>query len=960
MKILKTAMLSLLAVTCAVAVTIAVFHFSGGERDTDSRDRTRSVANNEETEEPEDVDVSVNYVEPERADFRLLRRAASISAETGLWQFFPSIPYFEVLPGETAVLSVSATGFAGWEVDTAFANVELFDKKTDDENAYVSFIMPDEEVSIAALYADEIPQINFDNQMEMIMSRRNNREFGDFTAASSEIQPFPVDPTPITWQVNRPMNLTIRNPAIVAEEGLSPQDAQWVFPPFFPDGTTPNALPTGLTFLPAGIQGGILLTGTPTVVGSTSFYFFIYDRSLYNPLTPDIGFIGMYVFSFTVVMEPPSPSIITPTVPDAMVDVWYEVLIQTMNFPINTTPPLAVWELVPDAARILPAGLDVYWDDTGDMSLGYIRGTPSTAGPAAFNFTIRVQQTNEDRIDYGDYVDSPIYSIRVWDRPGLSYIQTLSGVLTPTPAPGPYAFLDGMVGFGYGNGAAIAAVDIPAGIIGTWEYRIVNNGLPASSGLALNATSGLVAGTNPVLPTTGNTYTFDVVYTSARTDLIIGSTETVTFTLRIWPQPVFTTDSRLPDGMDSRPLYTPEPPDDPYTASIIATGLDINTSPSPPVTWSWVVVPGDLPPNTTFSMSGGNGLIQGFIQNTGTSGDYDFDVDIVASSPLNPNIDGATITREFSIWVWNRTYLYIDPLAGATDRFVRRMPATPGGAFEVDWEPDTWGGIGTDADMYRLRRAVMPGTYGQIRVPNPTGFTRWEVMPTPGSAGAYTSIADNWGFSANNALSYVQIRMPDFSGTNIVAGDVYIAGYPATPPDGLWTVVLNPGTLGDVSSGGFIRFDGVLGAGGRAIFWGDYTLPNPPAPANPQRKFPPGMSFSTGSGNATFITSDIPGGPTEVGVFTFTLGINLPGSMRIQRDFTFTVDAVPDIMLGDVDGSGSVTLVDLILLDKRINDPSFVLTNPNAANIETPTGSNPTTADLRRLTQYFAVARPLR
>jgi hypothetical protein len=250
-------------------------------------------------------------------------------------------------------------------------------------------------------------------------------------------------------------------------------------------------------------------------------------------------------------------------------------------------------------------------------------------------------------------------------------------------------------------------------------------------------------------------------------------------------------------------------------------------------------------------------------------------------------------------------------------------------------------------------------------MPN-TGFTLWEVQPVSGSAGEHTSIADNWGFSVDGRLAYVQILMPTFSGVEYtspaVDGNVYVKGSEAPNPDGRWSVLLNPGTLGDATrGGGSISYGGEVGGGGRDVVWADYTIPDP---ANPQKKFPPGMFFIERPGvpgNVTVLMNR-PSGPTEIGTFTFTLGINLPGSMRIQRDFTYTVNAVPDILLGDVDGDDFVTLVDLILLSRFLLEPegTVILNNPDAAFIVPPFGDRPRNADLIRLAEHFANGRSLR
>jgi len=78
--------------------------------------------------------------------------------------------------------------------------------------------------------------------------------------------------------------------------------------------------------------------------------------------------------------------------------------------------------------------------------------------------------------------------------------------------------------------------------------------------------------------------------------------------------------------------------------------------------------------------------------------------------------------------------------------------------------------------------------------------------------------------------------------------------------------------------------------------------------------------------------------------------------MRIDRKFTFTVDAVPRIILGDVDGNRILDLRDLILLAKFVRGEIDSLPNPEAGNIISRPGSpnSPNLSDLNALARYFA------
>jgi len=246
----------------------------------------------------------------------------------------------------------------------------------------------------------------------------------------------------------------------------------------------------------------------------------------------------------------------------------------------------------------------------------------------------------------------------------------------------------------------------------------------------------------------------------------------------------------------------------------------------------------------------------------------------------------------------------------------------------------------------------MPGTQGEIRVPlSNTGFVRWEVRndiatPTP-NENALVRIGNQWTATPGSAHAFVIIDMftTDNNGVQTpIDGDVYIRGVDTRPP--VWTARLNPGTLYDEESSGFVTFASAdVGSGPRQISW-----------ELVDGMIPPGMDFAWGSNNILTLLSN-PGGPTLDGDFTFSLGINLPGTMRVTSPspFTMVINPVPGVMVGDVDGNGQRNLADLVMLAKFLrNDPTVPsLPNPDAANITSAKGGPPNLDDLDILARYF-------
>jgi len=239
----------------------------------------------------------------------------------------------------------------------------------------------------------------------------------------------------------------------------------------------------------------------------------------------------------------------------------------------------------------------------------------------------------------------------------------------------------------------------------------------------------------------------------------------------------------------------------------------------------------------------------------------------------------------------------------------------------------------------------MPGTSGEIRVQlGSSGFIRWEVRnetSLPANANPQVVIGGpgKWWTRPANSFAFVRIDMFDDKDVPI-DGDVYIRAVDTRQP--VWRTNLQDGTVGDEDSGGYIDFATAdTGGGGRLITW--ELISN---------DFIPGMDFSR-VGNTTLIMSD-PGGPTKIGMFPFTLGINLPGSMQIHYSDTMVINDVPGVMLGDVNGDGQRNLADLVHFARFLRGQIPALNNPDAGNIVSEKGTRPRGDDLDIIASYFA------
>jgi len=247
----------------------------------------------------------------------------------------------------------------------------------------------------------------------------------------------------------------------------------------------------------------------------------------------------------------------------------------------------------------------------------------------------------------------------------------------------------------------------------------------------------------------------------------------------------------------------------------------------------------------------------------------------------------------------------------------------------------------------------MPGTRGVISIDTyGFGFMRWEVEtghPTSnlvviGGGRHMAPDIGNWGHRGQN--SYVEILMPAIISTAmpITANrDVYIRGF--SQPEMKVEASLSVGTVGDSTYSSTIYVNGDLGSGPITLNW---EIVNGPLPTN--LRILATNDFSTG---ITVMPGQQIGEPS--GMFPITIGVNLPGTMRIDGDFTIQIKPTPGILIGDVNGVDGVNLADLITLSKFIaNEPGVVLNSPQGALIVPPFGAGPTHLDLVALANYFA------
>jgi len=280
---------------------------------------------------------------------------------------------------------------------------------------------------------------------------------------------------------------------------------------------------------------------------------------------------------------------------------------------------------------------------------------------------------------------------------------------------------------------------------------------------------------------------------------------------------------------------------------------------------------------------------------------------------------------------------------------------------EVDFRPG--GGEPRQFDeieglLYLHRRAVMPGTTGIINIPSGGSFVRWEARSGTVRIGNNHTTVGTHQYVIITIPGEAAGRLPTAAGSTLdVTIHAMIAERPKMVPE------LPQGAIGIPYPGGIeLDYDPiVIGQGpvGSSPVWDATGLP-------------PGIRINT-------VTAFIRGEPeypdpqpeppiTFPHTFPVTIGLTLPGSMRITENFTITINPNPGVLLGDVNGDDRVDLSDLVLLsrflkgDNILSDlkPPFVMndfylaadiTGKNRNNTGAPLPPNQ--SDLIALAEYF-------
>ena len=974
MKILRAFMLVVLVTICAVTAVVVISYLGGGSDTDGAQPRDRMSRNNASSDLSDNIfNIPRGYIQSDlNEEFRYWQRLTTKSEETGLWKYYPVLPY-DVLPGEIAVLSVSVVGFKGWEVDLDYAWVELFDEVIEGENAYVSFIMPEKEASILALY-DEYPYINYENQIALYMMSDSFREQGEVpgTGSSSSLTPEIGSDTNLFAVQGLFIDFRFMIPESLPDDRIYKGEVEWIPPP---DGL---GRAPGMDWRPSDSfdtpDFGVL-RGTPSIEEEYPFDFIIL-QSMDGGTTWTERLVLRY--NLIVLGPNPRPMILTPFLPDAMIGTPYRATINTLYFDTQGFSLNPIW-MEEDVNLILKnAGLEMR--STAPFTSAVIFGTPTDelgsltggnipAGGSTYDFDVRIRITG-----FADLLKN--FEITVWPQPSITPPRWADGMenqlYNPTfPAP---ATSDVFV--------VTDANDLLNEFPDMWGWERSGDDLPDGLFFGLvdpdDLTRVAIFGTPN--ESTAGVYRITLIFKSINRNLIQGDIDPVTFEIRIWPRPEIKDwnvhGGKLPDGMvgpGSNTSTNPyDKPPDPFMASPTVTwsvaqpepdevyapimgtiktfngavieasipdGLGITvTAGVPQIIWSsWtgtkpaqtsVPLPTRVIPDSELFYSSNIGQtlsITGKTTDETKADDYKLNIGFSITHP-NPNINGARTDETFDLRIWRRAYLSVIMQQSGT-QWTMAGNVSRSGTME-----------------YReYARAVIPGQWGTIQsIQTGSNFIRWEVLepnPIPRevlSPGAsltnWPAIGGNWELTppGATAMGWVNIRMPIPASPTADPINVIINGWHSTAPTviGSW----DSGEKDKIFTGSFIitNFSPAILGGGPLVTeeWGRSNINSD--------TFPAGVNIIPNSGTLW-------GPPTETvagefpKTFNFHVDLTLKGSMRLTYGYDPTGrgmglvrnDGTPSVPFslyvdifrpdyGDFDGDGRLDLADLVLLTRWV------------------------------------------
>ena len=537
------------------------------------------------------------------------------------------------------------------------------------------------------------------------------------------------------------------------------------------DGTQPftwsaSGLPTGLTINPTT---GVI-SGTPNAAGFYSVTVTVKDIA---------GAAASRAYSAKI---NPAPGIATASLRNGEQNRPYNFTLT----PASGTPPYT-W-----TATNLPAGLAI------DLNSGTISGTPTGAGTFP-NVTIRITDFTGAFADTTytmvialpvsisgpaslvnwtvnrDYPNTQITATNgvtpfTWSASGLPPGMTIdagTGVISGTPAAsGPFTIavtvtsaLGGVATRSYSitinNPPTITTASLPDGeqgrsynttvtaAQGTPPYAWAASGLP--SGMAINATSGVISGT----PTVAGRFGITITVTDAA-----GASMSQSLNLVLWPRPAIT--GTLPNG----------------AVGVAYSGTLTSTGGRPPMTWSATNMPAGL------TMNAATGTLSGTPTVAGTRF-----VNVTVTDSL-----GGTATRSFRVTIGTAPVITTTSIPSWT---VDRTYASFTMAGTGGTAPFTWSATGLPNGLTMDAAGVITGT--------PT---------TTGPFNATVTVLDNFGASNAQNYTIVINEDPAVTSSTLpvafegVAYSTTVSGIDGTAPY-TWSATGLPAGL-TISSSGII------------------------------------------------------------------------------------------------------------------------------------------------------------